>query len=364
MKHVVLSFAILSLYRIYAVNIDSDISSFVQQLSLQEKIGQLFIVAAATDEEFSNLHKPYRTDKDYVAQLITEYNIGGIIWLGKSRPEDQKARTALYQEINCTNKIPLWFAQDLEPSFMERFGMPTLPNAAILGIMPDTDLTEITGRTTARIAQHLGVQIILAPVADLHIHQENGITTQRSFGSDPHRVAEHVTAFVQGIHENGLIACVKHFPGHGHTNTDSHQALPVVTLTRNELEESAFIPFKRAIQIGVDAVMLGHIAVPDLDPTNCAASISKTIVTEILRNQLCFDGLIISDALDMKALGSQEQAPLHALLAGCDILLCPHDVTGTVADIKQALVDGRLSIQELDEHVARIIAAKKRLLFF
>jgi beta-N-acetylhexosaminidase len=341
-----------------------DIKSYVQTLSLDQKIGQLFIATAVVDESINGLlmlRKQYRVDKEYIASLISDYHIGGIIWLGNSLPSKQKERTQFFQEYSKKNNgIPLWFAQDLEPSFMERFGLPFLLPASSIGERDDLTFTESIGAKIGTLARDLGVHIALAPVADLHVPlQDSPITKFRSFGTDPEKVALQIAAFTRGIMSQKVIACAKHFPGHGHTTEDSHYDLPQILLTKNELKKTALVPFDAAIKEGVEAVMTGHLVVPAYDQR--PATLSFRFVTYFLKNKLDFKGLVITDALDMKALATFEQKEVKALEAGCDILLCCPNIPQAVVDIKNALERGKISMHQLDKSVCKIMAAKRKV---
>jgi beta-N-acetylhexosaminidase len=311
------------------------ISHYVSTRSLEEKIGQLFMVTAVTNEAINEAivaRKPYRMDKEYIEELIAKYKIGGVIWLGNSTPDDQIKRTTDYNAANACNAIPLWFGQDLEPSFMPRFGLAVLPSAAILGGTDDLVLTKKIGSCIGKFACTLGVQLVFAPVADLHLNNKSPITHQRAFGGNPQKVAHHAQALAEGIRSMNIMPCFKYFPGHGDTVADSHLTLPIIPLSKSQLAPSIF-PFEYAIQNGAAAIMIGHLLIPALD-TVFPASLSKTIVQELLRNEMGFKGLVVTDALDMHALNNFKDCCLLALQAGCDLLLCPSDIECAIAAIK------------------------------
>ena len=340
----------------------------IKDLTLEQKIGQLFMVAAVADEEIAKvfmMRKSYRLDKEYIEELITHYGIGGIIFLGKSNYEKQKERTEHFQ---CLSSIPLLIGQDLEPGRVgaARFSdFAQFPNNQKLGSLDDKNYTYEIGKTIGEIAQQLGVHIVFAPVADVNNNPHNPVINDRSFGDNPQLVAQHAIVFAQGLHDAGIIACAKHFPGHGDTDIDSHNDLPRIMHDVQRLHAIELVPFKQLIEHNIPAIMIAHLAIPAFgDENNVPSSLSKKIVTDLLQKELGFNGLIITDALDMAGVTQQYssgQTELQALLAGNDILLCPIDVPAGVAAIKQTLTDGYITEKEIDMHVEKILSLKEKL---
>lgn len=344
-------------------------SSFnMSNLTLDQKIGQLFMVAAVADEQVAQdflSKKSYRLDKEYIEHLIAHYHIGGIIYLGKSDYEKQIARTKQFQELS---RIPLLIGQDLEPG---RVGAARLsvffnfPNNQQLANLDDLDSTYQVALVIGQLCNQLGVHINFAPVADVNNNPNNPVINDRSFGDTPELVAKHSIEFARGLHDQAIVACAKHFPGHGDTNVDSHYDLPLIPHDKERLHAIELAPFKKLIAAGIPAIMIAHLEVPALeDEKNIPSSVSKKIVTDLLRKELNFQGLIITDALDMNAitkLYSNGQAELQALRAGNDILLCPIDVPAATAAIKQAVENGEITEQEIDAHVKKILAIKEKL---
>ncbi len=360
----VLSFACL-------MSISTNFCIDINNLTLDQKIGQLFMVAAVADEysAFRTLLKKRlkgcRLHKRYIAHLIRDFNIGGVIYLGKSDPIKQKKRTDYFQSIA---DIPLLIGQDLEPgrvgsSIFSR--MRDLPNNEVLGCSDDKELTYKIGLAIGQLCNMVGVHINFAPVADVNNNPRNPVINDRSFGAEPTVVAAHAIAFSRGLGDAGIIACAKHFPGHGDTDVDSHRDLPIIAHDEKRLHEVELYPFKQLIAQGIPMIMMGHLAVPAFEAQkNMPSSLSKNIVTKLLRQELGFTGIIITDALDMRGVTryySNGQAELHALLAGNDILLCPINVSAAVAAIKQAVAQGIITEQDIDEHVKRILELKKSL---
>jgi len=340
----------------------------INDLTLDQKIGQLFMVAAVADEEIAHAimeKKPYRMDKEYIEELIAKYHIGGIIFLGKSDYIKQRERTQHFQNISS---LPLLIGQDLEPGRVgaARFAeFAHFPHNEQLGSMNNEKYTYDIGKAVGTIAKTIGVNIVFAPVADVNNNPNNPVINDRSFGDNPELVAKHAIAFAQGLHDRGIIACAKHFPGHGDTDVDSHYDLPLISHDKERLHAIELAPFKALISANIPAIMIAHLEVPALeDAKNVPSSLSKKIVTNMLQEELLFDGLIITDALDMIGITknySHGQAELQALIAGNDILLCPVDVPAGVAAIKQELVEGRITEEDIDVHVEKTMNIKRML---
>jgi beta-glucosidase-like glycosyl hydrolase len=237
--------------------------------------------------------------------------------------------------------------------------------AGAFGAVDEPDLTAAMGAWTAIEARQVGVNWLYAPVADVTNNPDNPIISIRSFGRDPGRVAAHVAAFIQGAQSQGVLACAKHFPGHGDTGTDSHTRLGIVSADRSRLAAVEWPPFQAAIAAGVASVMTAHLAVPALDAPDVPATLSRKIIDGVLRQELGFAGLVVTDALLMGGITTVRQASeaaVEALLAGCDVLLMPPDPVATHAAIHAALLDGRLTETRLYQSVERVFAAKARLL--
>jgi len=253
----------------------------------------------------------------------------------------------------------------------------------------DPSFAEEQGRATAREALRIGVNHIFAPVADVNVDPRNPVINTRSFGEDPHEVARYVTAFIRGVQSENCLATAKHFPGHGDTHVDSHRALPVLEVTRERLERIELVPFRAAIEAGVASVMIGHLAVPALDDTpvpvrasfenvygtardevpyagTMPATLSKRII-DLLRHELHFDGLVITDAMDMGGLAAHfdpGEAAVRAIEAGEDQVLFSPDPKAAIAAVKAAVMSGRISEARIDESAERILRVKQSPLPF
>lgn len=335
----------------------------LRSMSLEQKIGQLFMAAAVSDvvsnEEFMRV-SPYRMDPEYIGMLIQEYHVGGVIFLGAATKATIKQSIELFQQ---QSEVPLFIGLDAEWGVGMRVkDGRSFEKNNLLGLRTDEEV-ELVGKEIGADCKELGVHINFAPVVDTNTNPNNPVIGARSFGDDPELVASKGIVYMRGLQSAGVFACAKHFPGHGDTDVDSHYALPVLRHDQERLCAVELLPFKKMIAAGVDAVMIGHLSVPALDPSGAPASLSEIIIKRVLREQLSFNGLVVTDGLGMQAL-TDYYAPgdleLRALLAGNDLLLCPVDVPEAGRKIKQAVEQGRLTVAEIDEHVIRVLNAKDK----
>lgn len=295
-------------------------------------------------------------------QLARDQGVGGfVIGVGTS-PYDLAAKLNALQRAA---RLPLLVAADLEsgPAMRIRGGTAFPGNMALGATGRELDAYEV-GRVTAVEAQAIGIHWVFAPVVDVNNNPANPIINTRSFGEDPQRVAELGAAFLRGVEEHGLMATAKHFPGHGDTGVDSHLALPLIAGDRARLDTVELVPFRAAVRAGVDAVMSGHLAVPALTgPDGPPATLSAAILDTLLRGQLAFRGLVVTDALNMGAIVSRygaAQAAVRAFEAGADVLLMPADAPSAIEAIAAAVENGDIPEARLDASVARLFAAKTR----
>jgi beta-glucosidase-like glycosyl hydrolase len=327
-------------------------------MTLDEKIGQLFMIAAYVDEEYAN--KSLGTDHiiEEVATYIEKYHVGGLAFVGPSYFAKQVALTNRYQALS---KYPLLIAQDLEWGLSMRIkDAPVFPKNITLGNVPQ-GLIYSMGKEIARQAKLIGVHMNLSPVLDVNIEPENLAINVRSFGASAQVVAEKGLAMIRGMQEGGIIASAKHFPGLGDITIDPHLDLPVSDHSKKRLEEVEFYPFAQAIKAGVMSIQTEHLLCRALDDKN-PASLSKTIVTDILKKEMGFEGLVISGALRMKALTnylSDEEIAIKAFLAGSDMLLMPRDLPKAIAAIKAACSEGKIDVKEIDARVMKIFKLKE-----
>jgi beta-glucosidase-like glycosyl hydrolase/CubicO group peptidase (beta-lactamase class C family) len=325
-----------------------------EQMTQEERIGQLFMVAAYSnkdEEHFKNL-----------SLLIEEYHIGGLIFFqgGPGR------------EINLTNrlqaksKIPLWIGMDAEWGLGMRLDSTmNFPKQMTLGAIQNNDFIYQMGAEIARQAKLIGVHVNFAPVVDVNNNIKNPVIGYRSFGEDKINVAQKGVAYMKGMQDNGLLANAKHFPGHGDTDSDSHMTLPVINHNTERLDELELYPFKKLIESEVNSMMVAHLYIPAYDDTpNRATTLSENVVTKLLKEELGFDGLIFTDALNMKGVSdfyAPGETDLLAFKAGNDVLLFPMNVPKAINMIQEALEKGELPEQRLEQSVKKILQAKYKL---
>ena len=288
-----------------------------------------------------------------------EMGVGG--WIIFGGPAE--AVRALTAELRERAGHPILVGADLERGAGQQFpGATALPPPAVLAELDDLDLTRRAGELTAREALSMGINWVFAPVADLDLEPENPIVGTRAFGADPERASRHVAAWIEGCRQGGALSCAKHFPGHGRTTSDSHLALPTVTVSSEELETDLW-PFRAAIDAGVDSMMTAHVSYPDLDPSGAPATLSQPILGQLLRKRMGFDGLVVTDALNMKGVlegGGEPEAAVRALKAGCDAILYVRDPEGVAAAIEAARGKA-LPEERIARSFERIRAAAERL---
>ncbi|MFJ7588089.1 glycoside hydrolase family 3 N-terminal domain-containing protein [Streptomyces sp. NPDC097617] len=350
--------------------------ALVDRMSLDEKIGQLFVSRAyghsATDPDPADAEQNLAAfGVRTAAELVSRYHLGGIIyfaWAHNTRdPQQISALSVGLQQAALTTaaRIPLLLSTDQEHGAVARIGRPAtlLPGAMALGAAGSTAHARRAARIAGAELAALGIRQDYAPVADVNVNPANPVIGVRSFGSDPRAVAELVAAQVRGYQGAGVAATAKHFPGHGDTETDSHVGLPVMRHSRADWEELDEPPFRAAVEAGVDAIMTAHIVFPALDPSGDPATLSRPIVTGLLRERLGFEGVVVTDALDMAGVRQKygnDRVPVLALLAGCDQLLNAPDLALAQRSVRAAVESGELTEARVEESVLRILELKAR----
>ncbi|MFF5567185.1 glycoside hydrolase family 3 protein [Streptomyces sp. NPDC012623] len=352
----------------------------VARMSLEEKVGQLFVVRvyghSATDPDRADADTNLtETGVRTAAELVSTYHVGGIIyfaWAHNTRDPHQIAalsrgiqRAALAQRT----PVPLLISTDQEHGAVARIGKPAtlLPGAMALGASRSPDDARRAARIAGAELAAMGVNQNYAPDADVNVNPANPVIGTRSFGADPRAVAGLVSAQIKGYQGAGIATAAKHFPGHGDTTDDSHYALPTIHHTREQWAALDAPPFRAAIAAGVTSIMTAHIVVPALDPTETPATLSHPIVTGVLREQLGYDGVVITDALDMRGVREKygdDRVPVLALKAGVDQLLNPPDFRLARNAVLAAVRSGELSERRIEESVLRILTLKDRLGLF
>jgi beta-N-acetylhexosaminidase len=342
------------------------VDSTLRQMTVEEKVGQLL---------FTTYHGSFTaSDSDAFAQMMHDINdmhVGGFITITHGSPlgivKDQAYPTAvLANELQSKSKYPLLIGADYERGTAMRQDEGTsFPTAMAVAAAGDPKDAYTMGKITALEARAVGVQWVYAPVCDVNNNPGNPIINTRSFGENPTLVSQYVTEFIRGVQDNGAMATAKHFPGHGDTATDSHIDLPVIKVDRQRIESLELVPFRAAIAAGVGSVMTGHLNVPAFEPDpNTPATLSPNILTDLLRKQLGFQGLVITDALDMGGITvrfAPGEAAVRAFLAGADALLMPPVPDAAYEAVVAAVKSGRIPQGRLDASVRRLLQAKARL---
>jgi beta-N-acetylhexosaminidase len=327
------------------------VDSVLASMSPEERIGQLFMVAA-----YSNRNEQHYSEID---ELIKNYNIGGLIFF-QGGPVRQAILTNRYQS---KSKVPLFIAMDAEWGLSMRLDSTmSFPKQMTLGAIADDRYVYQMGKEIAMQCRRLGVQINFAPVVDVNSNPANPIIGMRSFGEDKVNVASKGIAYMKGMQDHKVMANAKHFPGHGDSETDSHLTLPVINQPKERLADIELYPFKRLIEDSLMSVMVAHLYVPAYDNTpNKATTLSKAVVTDLLKNELGFKGLVFTDALNMKGVSSfykPGEVDLLALLAGNDVLLFAENVPVAIKKIQKAIKSKDITQEEIDERVKKILRAK------
>jgi beta-N-acetylhexosaminidase len=294
--------------------------------------------------------------KEQLKNHIKEYQWGGIFLFNG----DVVTASELIDELQLISDIPLFVCSDLENGAGEHFrGATILPSNMAIAATGELDNAYKAGKITAQEAKEIGVNVIFAPSVDINNNSENPIINTRSFGDNPSYVADMAQAFIKGCQIEGVIATAKHFPGHGDTKDDSHIKLPVIKKTKKVLEKNELYPFKQVIEDDVAAVMSAHILVPSLD-NNCPATVSKKIISELLREEFGFQGLIFTDALTMNGIKQGSNTCIDSLLAGCDVLLIPPSPENALEEIVEAVNTNKIPFEVVNTAYERILKYKKQ----
>lgn len=327
------------------------VDSVFTGLNRQEKIGQLIVATIPA--------KADKATKKKIRELIKKYKVGGLLF-SEGTPEEQAILTNMARK---DAKIPVMITFDGEWGLSMRLkGAPDYPRNAALGCIEDNSLIEAYGREVARQFRELGVHVNFAPDADVNTNPFNPVIHVRSFGENPRKVAEKVVAYSRGLESGGVLSVCKHFPGHGDTDVDSHKALPALYYNRERLDSVELYPFKEMIRAGLGGVMVGHLQVQALDPDGVTpSSLSKNVVTGLLKDELGFKGLVFTDALDMKGVSGVPQVTTKALQAGNDMVLVQYNTKNAVEELIAAVESGKLSKEELDAKCRKVLTYKYML---
>jgi beta-N-acetylhexosaminidase len=351
------------------------VDATLRKLTLDEMVGQVLM------PRFAGVYTSTDSDiYDQLTSLIHHAHIGGVIGFGGEEAVppvllnptygsitlgQPLALASMLNRLQAVAPIPLLTAADFEWGVgMRMAGATNFPRAMAFGAAGDEALAVEAGRVTALEGRALGVHVNFAPVADVNNNPRNPVINIRSYGEDPARVGAMTSAFARGLQRGGMIATLKHFPGHGDTGVDSHLGLPIVAHERPRLDQIELAPFRAGIAAGAEAVMVAHVEMPTLDKTSGPATFSPQVVTGLLREQLGFHGLIVSDAMNMNAvtmLGTAGENAVKAFKAGIDVILDSRDTMDAFRGLKAAVESGAISRDRLEASVRRILTAKARL---
>ncbi len=332
----------------------------IASMTLEQKVGQLFFCSFRKDEQ--NL--PVTVCNESIANTIKQYHIGGVVLFGENIDTEQQTKQ-LIADIKKHSDIPLFIGVDEEGGRVSRLHasgkmqVADVPTAKEIGDTNDTNVSYEYAKTIGSELKELGFDVDFAPVADVNTNAYNIVIGDRAFSSDANIAGDMVSAFVRGLQEQNISACAKHFPGHGDTIEDSHNGIALANRTLQQMQQTEWIPFQKAIEQNVDFIMAGHITTPNATTDGLPASLSHEMLTEQLRNNMHFDGIIITDALDMGAITKYyENAPFDAVCAGADMVLMPFELQKSYETICHAVKEGIITEQELNQKVKRILSLK------
>lgn len=345
---------------------DDRVEKLLAGMDLKQKVAQMFMVTPEALTGYSKVTAAGEVTK----QCFIRYPVGGVIYMAGNLIDTEQTRIMLSNMQDYSAEylgFPVFLGVDEEGGTVARiarnraFGVEDVGNISEIGASGNCDLAYQAGSTIGAYLSALGFNLDFAPVADVWSNKKNTVVKYRSPGSDPELVRDMVIAQIEGFKEQGILCAVKHFPGHGSTSEDSHNGAAVVERTLQELFECDLIPFKGAVQAGVPFVMVGHLSLPKVVEDDVPAVFSKEIITDILRGELGFDGIVITDALDMGAVTdyySSAQAAVMAVAAGADMLLMPEDFVAAYEGVLNAVQRGELTQERIDESVRRILKVK------
>lgn len=337
------------------------VEAVVANMTIEEKVWQMFLTAPEDIIDADSV----TTAGDMTKAALESCPVGGVIMFGNNIKERSQI-IDLLRGMQSYSKIPLFTAVDEEGGRVARLGkadvgVTKFPPMAEVGARGNTDEAAQIGATLGKELREIGFNVDFAPVADIITVENNDDIGDRSFGEDPQLVAGMVAAEVKAMSDNGLIATLKHFPSNGSTETNTHYGSGVCTRTLDELRANEFIPFKAGIDAGADMVMVAHMAVPDITGDETPSTLSSVVIKDLLRNELGFGGVVVSDALNMGAITSQYtplEAAMKAIDAGADILLMSPDVRNTATGIINAVYAGDITEERINESVDRILKLK------
>src|ERR1700730_16638136 len=332
------------------------VDSVFKTLSQDEKIAQLMVIRGSSFDQ--KTRRPILFTAE-VEEAVRKYNVGGICMF-QGGPIAQANFINRMQSI-C--RTPVLFSIDAENGLgMRMDSVQPLPRQMMMGAMQDPGIVYQYGRLVGEQCKRIGIQVNYAPVVDINNNPMNPVINDRSFGEDKYKVADFGVQYMKGLQDVGVMATAKHFPGHGDVSVDSHLDLPVINKSRDQLDSLELYPFKKIFEAGVGSVMIAHLYIPSIDKTaNRATSLSYNNVTRLLRKQMDYTGLSLTDALEMKGVSKffpDGQAAAESLIAGNDMLCLPGDIPGGIEKIREAIKKKKLKWKDIDRHVKRVLMAK------
>ena len=341
------------------------IEEYLSNMPLEDKVSQLFFVQP---EALTGVDTAVQAS-DMTKEALQEYAVGGIVMFSKNI-QDSDQICAMLANLQEYSKYPLFLGVDEEGgSLVARvansgtISVPTFPNMMEIGNTGNPEEAYEVGRTIGTYLKDLGFNLDFAPIADVLVNPENQVIGERAFGSDAELVAKMVKRVVEGLQEQEVSAVLKHFPGHGGTEADSHEGTAILNRTLEELRSEEFLPFQSGIEAGADMIMVGHISVPEVTGDDTPATLSETVITDLLRNELGFDGIIITDSMSMGAIVDHYgpgEAAVQVIRAGGDMILMPQDFVEARQAVLDAVDQQEITEERINESLRRIYRIKLR----
>lgn len=330
----------------------------MEHMTVEEKVGQMLMMDFRKNPDDSGM----TVLSEDVAQKIADYHLGGVILFAENLDTAEQTKE-LVADMQKAADMPLLIGIDEEGGMVSRLDKSQIPHTSIPNAKDmngDTAQAETAGKEIGSVLSELGINVDFAPIADIHTNPENTVIGDRAYGTDAQTVADMASAFTKGLESEGVSATAKHFPGHGDTGTDSHDGMAVSEHDLQRLQEVEFVPFHRLADEGIDLMMVGHITMPNVTDDGLPASLSKEAI-DLLREELDYDGIVITDAMNMGAIVDyypDGEAAVKAVEAGVDIVLMPADLDDAYNSLCEAVQIGEISENRLDESVERILSLK------
>lgn len=348
-------------------NLESKVDEFLDSMTIEEKVAQLFIVLP---EALIGSEDSVTEADDTLRDAIEAIPVGGLIYLSGSLQSEDQVKAMLSKTQSFSKKrlgLPAFLCVDEEGGSVARisgrdlFDVPDIGDMAEIGAAGDLDAAYNTGSQIGEYLSRLGFNLDFAPVADVWSNPDNTVVKRRSFGADPEQVSAMALAVAKGLHDQGILSVYKHFPGHGSTAGDTHDGYAYTEKTAEELKSCELIPFQNGIEEGIPFIMVGHFSLPQVSGDSMPASLSPAVIQELLREEMGFDGIVVTDAMNMGAVSQQyssAEAAVRALQAGNDMILMPADFHGAYQGVLGAVARGELTEERIDEAVRRILRVK------